>query len=36
MKLGGALTGRGLAPHVYESAEEARQTLHEMENQAAT
>src|SRR4051812_15511861 len=35
MKLGGALTGRGLAPHVYESAEEARQTLHEMETQAA-
>src|SRR4051794_27557951 len=34
MKLGGALTGRGLAPHVYESADEARQTLHEMESHA--
>ena len=31
VKLGGALAGRGLAPHVYESADEARRTLHQLE-----
>ena len=31
VKLGGALAGRGLAPHVYESADEARRTLQRFE-----
>ncbi|MEO8752301.1 MAG: acyl CoA:acetate/3-ketoacid CoA transferase [Casimicrobiaceae bacterium] len=30
MKLGNALAGRGLAPHIYESAEEAHHHLHDV------
>jgi len=31
LKLGDALTARGLAPHIYESAEDARASLRELE-----
>src|SRR5262249_44756432 len=30
LKLGDALNSRGVAPHIYESAEEARKHLHEL------
>ena len=32
MKLGGALSGRGVAPHIYESAAEAEMGLEEIES----
>jgi propionate CoA-transferase len=35
VKLGDALTERGVAPHIYESAEEARDHLRELEQRAA-
>jgi propionate CoA-transferase len=36
VKLGDALTSRGVAPHIYESAEEARKHLHELERRSPT
>ncbi len=35
MKLGHALSQRGVAPHIYESAEEAQQHLREIESPPA-
>jgi propionate CoA-transferase len=35
LKLGDALTNRGVAPHIYESAEDARKHLHELEQRPA-
>jgi propionate CoA-transferase len=34
VKLGDALAGRGVAPHIYESADEARKHLHEIEERS--
>ena len=34
LKLGDALTSRGVSPHIYESAEEARKHLHELERKS--
>jgi len=34
-KLGDALAQRDVAPHIYESADEARQHLHELESKIA-
>jgi propionate CoA-transferase len=36
LKLGDALKNRGVAPHIYESAEEARGHLRELEEQSHT
>ncbi|HSF47438.1 MAG TPA: acyl CoA:acetate/3-ketoacid CoA transferase, partial [Burkholderiales bacterium] len=36
VKLGDALQKRGLAPHIFESAEEARQHLRELEARVST
>jgi propionate CoA-transferase len=36
VKLGDALTSRGVAPHIYESADEARKHLHEIEQRSSS
>jgi propionate CoA-transferase len=36
MKLGGALSKRDVAPHIFESAEEAREHLRELEQKVST
>jgi propionate CoA-transferase len=36
LKLGDALTSRGVAPHIYESADEARKHLHELARRSSS